>query len=496
MEEEFRRIERDSAWGLLFEKLYMKSRYHSFSDADRSSNQLLNRYIDVKPYDRTRIKLVRTQSDYINANEVNVPKAGRRYILTQGPLLDTLGHFWLMVFEQKSNCIVMLNKCIEREDIVKCEQYWPSTVGQDMVFKDVNLSITLEFVRNTKHFTVRNILLKDLDTNQTRNVSQFHYMIWPDFSEPSSPVSFLRLLAEVRKSGGLDSEDQPAVVHCSAGIGRSGTFCLIDSILAMIENQGSADNIDISNTLVEMRDYRMGLIQTPTQLRFSYEAIIHGIKALERAQKLRPHASNKRVTNGSSTNASKRASRIRKKSNGTLKTSKSTLLIDALDNADSDSLDEAFNEVSMNESPTLKKQRSDPSYDGKFFDSHNDDQTINPSKLDNGVDNGASSSSDELSNQHDPQLTDSINNLNLNSPLLTAASSSNPNSVLARRRDRELKLAQKTIDIKLKMKAEEIRREKYMSRMALFRKSILYSGAAVAIGSILYAFMTNNTKIH
>lgn len=104
---------------------------------------------------------------------------------------------------------------------------------------------------------------------------QFHYTTWPDFGIPSSPNAFLKFLQQVRDSGCLNAEVGPAVVHCSAGIGRSGTFCLVDCCLVLIDKFGQCD---IAQVLCELRTYRMGLIQTSDQLDFSYQAIIEGIK--------------------------------------------------------------------------------------------------------------------------------------------------------------------------------------------------------------------------
>lgn len=119
--------------------------------------------------------------------------------------------------------------------------------------------------------------LEDLTTGKQREVIHFHYTTWPDFGVPQSPTAFLRFLNVVRNSGALDENVGPPVVHCSAGIGRSGTFCLVDSCLVLI-NDMKLDNIVVKDILMEMRKYRMGLIQTHDQLRFSYLAVIEGIK--------------------------------------------------------------------------------------------------------------------------------------------------------------------------------------------------------------------------
>lgn len=102
---------------------------------------------------------------------------------------------------------------------------------------------------------------------------------WPDFGVPSSPIAFLQFLKQVRDSGVLEENVGPAVIHCSAGIGRSGTFCLVDCCLVLIDKEGE-NRVSVQDVLLELRKYRMGLIQTHDQLTFSYEAIVEGMKRM------------------------------------------------------------------------------------------------------------------------------------------------------------------------------------------------------------------------
>ena len=117
--------------------------------------------------------------------------------------------------------------------------------------------------------------LTNTTTNESRDVLHFHYTTWPDFGVPSCPDTFLEFLGAVRESGSLDSSDTvgPAIVHCSAGIGRSGSFILVDSCLLEAESSGP-EEVNIKQRLLDMRTFRMGLIQTDDQLKFSYQAII------------------------------------------------------------------------------------------------------------------------------------------------------------------------------------------------------------------------------
>ncbi|XP_041112316.1 tyrosine-protein phosphatase non-receptor type 1-like isoform X2 [Polyodon spathula] len=206
-------------------------------------------------------------------------EAKRSYILTQGPLPNTCGHFWEMVWEQKSHGVVMLNRVIEKGS-VKCAQYWPQRGEREMEFADTNFKLTLMSEDVKSYYTVRQLELENLETQETREILHFHYTTWPDFGVPESPASFLNFLFKVRESGCLGSEQGPVVVHCSAGIGRSGTFCLVDTCLLLMSLRKDPSSVSVRDVLLEMRRFRMGLIQTADQLRFSYLAVIEGAKSI------------------------------------------------------------------------------------------------------------------------------------------------------------------------------------------------------------------------
>ncbi|XP_068632756.1 tyrosine-protein phosphatase non-receptor type 61F-like isoform X2 [Battus philenor] len=280
VEAEYMDIANKSAWPIVYQKIGRECQSYPYTcmEAKKPQNKRLNRYRDVNPYDHSRVILKRFEKDYINANFVKMDRANRKYILTQGPLGSTVGHFWLMVWEQNSRAILMLNKIIEKNEI-KCHWYWPHGVGDQhkMVLSDVKLIVEQISEEDCSYYSTRVFRIFDMESSEDREVIQFHYTTWPDFGVPSSPIAFLNFLQKVRLSGALESNVGPAVVHCSAGIGRSGTFCLVDSCLVIIEKEG-LDSVNIQQILLEMRKDRMGLIQTPDQLRFSYQAIIEGAK--------------------------------------------------------------------------------------------------------------------------------------------------------------------------------------------------------------------------
>ncbi|KAG7216011.1 hypothetical protein INR49_003533, partial [Caranx melampygus] len=248
--------------------------------AKSPENKSRNRYRDVSPFDHSRICLQLGTNDYINASLITVEEAQRNYILTQGPLPNTCGHFWEMVWEQRTRGVVMLNRVIEKGSI-KCAQYWPQREERDAIFEDTNFKLTLVSEDVKSYYTVRQLELENLSTQETREILHFHYTTWPDFGVPESPASFLNFLFKVRESGCLNSDQGPVVVHCSAGIGRSGTFCLVDTCLLLMSIRKDPSSVRIRDVLLEMRRYRMGLIQTADQLRFSYLAVNEGAKYIK-----------------------------------------------------------------------------------------------------------------------------------------------------------------------------------------------------------------------
>ncbi|XP_069739763.1 tyrosine-protein phosphatase non-receptor type 1-like isoform X2 [Narcine bancroftii] len=277
MEQEFAEVDRSGSWSTLYQDIRHQASDFPCKVAKLPENRNRNRYRDVSPFDHSRIKLQQGDNDYVNASLIKMEEAQRSYILTQGPLPNTCGHFWEMVWEQKSRGVVMLNRLIEKGSI-KCAQYWPSQEEVDMIFPDTHFKLTLISEDVKSYYTVRQLEVENLATKETREILHFHYTTWPDFGVPESPASFLNFLFKVRESGSLNPEHGPIMVHCSAGIGRSGTFSLVDTCLLLMDKRKEPLSVDVKQVLLEMRKYRMGLIQTADQMRFSYMAIIEGAK--------------------------------------------------------------------------------------------------------------------------------------------------------------------------------------------------------------------------
>nr|XP_057903331.1 tyrosine-protein phosphatase non-receptor type 2 [Doryrhamphus excisus] len=278
MDQEFEDIESGGRWQKLYMEIRSQSHECAYKVAKYPENRIRNRYRDVSPFDHSRVKLKNADNDYINASLVVMEEAQRRYILTQGPLRNTCGHFWLMIWEQKTKAIIMLNRVIEKGS-EKCAQYWPMAEDREMAFKDTRFSVALLSEDIKSYYTTRVLELQNVHTGEKREVHHFHYTTWPDFGVPESPASFLNFLLKVRESGALGADHGPAVVHCSAGIGRSGTFSLVDTCLVLMDKR-KEPLVDIKRILLDMRKYRMGLIQTPDQLRFSFMAVLEGSKCI------------------------------------------------------------------------------------------------------------------------------------------------------------------------------------------------------------------------
>uniref|UniRef100_A0A8C6KKB2 Protein tyrosine phosphatase non-receptor type 13 n=1 Tax=Nothobranchius furzeri TaxID=105023 RepID=A0A8C6KKB2_NOTFU len=192
-------------------------------------NKKKNRYKNIIPFDTTRVKLGR-DGGYINANfiDMQVKDETYRYIACQGPLPTTLGDFWQMVWEQKSNVIAMMTQEVEGGK-VKCQRYWPDTPKTAEMVDD-RLQVTLIKDQHLDNFIIRLIEVKDVQTGESQIVTHLNYTGWPDHGTPSQPehlLMFISYMRHIHRSG-------PIITHCSAGIGRSGALICTDVVLGLI----------------------------------------------------------------------------------------------------------------------------------------------------------------------------------------------------------------------------------------------------------------------
>uniref|UniRef100_A0A671SUL6 Tyrosine-protein phosphatase n=1 Tax=Sinocyclocheilus anshuiensis TaxID=1608454 RepID=A0A671SUL6_9TELE len=251
-----------------FDQLYRKRPGMTMSCAKLPQNLSKNRYRDISPYDATRVILKGTD-DYINANYINmeIPASSliNRYIACQGPLPNTCPDFWQMTWEQGSSLVVMLTTQVERGR-VKCHQYWPNLSGS-ATYGGFQVSCQTE--EGNSAFLVRDMTLTHIESGESRELTQIQYLAWPDHGVPDDSTDFLDFVALVRSKRA--GKDEPAVVHCSAGIGRTGVLITMETAMCLMECGQPVYPLEIVRT---MRDQRAMMIQTPSQFKFVCEAIL------------------------------------------------------------------------------------------------------------------------------------------------------------------------------------------------------------------------------
>lgn len=247
-----------------------------------------NRYRDIAPYDSTRVILNNGPTgDYINASYINmeIPTSDTvlTYIATQGPLSSTVCDFWQMVWESESTLIVMLTVLTERGR-AKCHQYWPK-VGTTPLKATNTLTIHTNSEQNHGHYIRREMTIKE-NSGACRNVTQLQYTAWPDHGVPDDAgafIDFTQLCSNLRNHRALiptvvdpDEEgeervlDPPMIVHCSAGVGRTGALILCEVAMALIARRQPLYPLDLVRT---MRTQRPMCIQNASQYKFVCESI-------------------------------------------------------------------------------------------------------------------------------------------------------------------------------------------------------------------------------
>ncbi|XP_036816574.1 receptor-type tyrosine-protein phosphatase epsilon-like isoform X3 [Oncorhynchus mykiss] len=243
----------------------------TYQEANKEDNREKNRYPNILPYDHSRVVLTQLDgnlcSDYINASYIHGYTDNNKFIAAQGPKQDTVADFWRMIWEQKTATIVMLTNLKERKED-KCYQYWPDqgcwTYG--------NVRVAVEDVTVLVDYTIRKFCIQyqaSDGTKPSRLVTQLHFTSWPDFGVPFSPIGMLKFLKKVKTVN--SSFAGPIVVHCSAGVGRTGTFIVIDGVIDMMHQE---QKIDVFGFVSKIRDQRSQLVQTDIQYSFIYQALL------------------------------------------------------------------------------------------------------------------------------------------------------------------------------------------------------------------------------
>eukprot|EP01116_Phalansterium_solitarium_P012058 TRINITY_DN28015_c0_g1_i1.p1 TRINITY_DN28015_c0_g1~~TRINITY_DN28015_c0_g1_i1.p1 ORF type:complete len:311 (-),score=95.10 TRINITY_DN28015_c0_g1_i1:307-1239(-) len=255
------------------------------------ANTSANRYMNVLALEKTRVTLSLSsgwsKSDYINANYVDglVPHSEQAYIATQGPLEGTEDAFWRMIWDAKASVIVMLTRLLENGR-TKCHHYWPTRKdGYKKTYGSVEVLISsaLELDKSGRRegLVLRKAYLKK--GNETRRMYHFQLLAWPDAGVPASTTEVLHLIEEVNRT---NSPRSPIVVHCSAGIGRTGTFVLVHAVLARVERKlrkrpDEVPSVNMFKSLSKLRTQKPMLVQTAEQYEFCYRCVADGVARLK-----------------------------------------------------------------------------------------------------------------------------------------------------------------------------------------------------------------------
>uniref|UniRef100_A0A671Z4S5 Protein tyrosine phosphatase receptor type Na n=1 Tax=Sparus aurata TaxID=8175 RepID=A0A671Z4S5_SPAAU len=252
----------------------------SVAVAQSSSNMDRNRHAESLPYDHSRVKLKSevnsSKQDYINASLISDHDPRQpAYIATQGPLAHTVADFWQMVWENGCTVIVMMTALVEDGE-KQCERYWPDEGSSLYHIYEVNL--VSEHIW-CKDFLVRSFYLKNVQTQETRTLTQFHLLSWPAAGIPTSTRPLLDFRRKVNKC--YRGRSCPIIVHCGDGTGRTGTYILIDMVLNRMAK--GVKEIDIAASLEHIRDQRPGLVRTKDQFEFALTAVAEEVNAILKA---------------------------------------------------------------------------------------------------------------------------------------------------------------------------------------------------------------------
>ncbi|XP_051737786.1 receptor-type tyrosine-protein phosphatase H-like isoform X4 [Ctenopharyngodon idella] len=246
-------------------------------------NKDKNRFTNVLPYDSSRVQLTvndEDDSDYINANYMpGYDNASKQYIAAQGPLPSTVNDFWRMVWEKRTQVIVMVTNCTESGRI-KCEQYWPLDYTPCLYG---NLIVTVKSENKASSWTLREFNVKNKSTSETRTVKHFHFTAWPDHGVPSGTEELIQFRGLVRQHIESSFSAGPTVVHCSAGVGRTGTLIALDVLLQQLDREKA---VGIASFVQQMRFCRPLMVQTESQYVFLHQCIMDSLQPVAKSEPL------------------------------------------------------------------------------------------------------------------------------------------------------------------------------------------------------------------
>uniref|UniRef100_A0A8W8NCG0 protein-tyrosine-phosphatase n=1 Tax=Magallana gigas TaxID=29159 RepID=A0A8W8NCG0_MAGGI len=257
-------------------KAIPKGELHSCTEGKRQENKSKNRYTTIFPYDHSRVILSSstTESDYINANYIEDVFGKKKYIAAQGPKDSTIADFWRMVWQENARIIVCLTNISEAKT-KKCAKYWPDLNDKHM---EGDISVRCHKEQTYAENVVRHLRIKNISDKTERDAFMFHYTQWPDHGVPE-PLSLVVFHRHVMKT----VEDHPMgyiVVHCSAGVGRTGTFIALDALYKEGERTGK---VNVPQYVEKMRNARVNMIQGEDQYKTVYMALLEAFRGRLRA---------------------------------------------------------------------------------------------------------------------------------------------------------------------------------------------------------------------
>ncbi|XP_051004271.1 receptor-type tyrosine-protein phosphatase C [Acomys russatus] len=240
-------------------------------DARKPNNQNKNRYVDILPYDYNRVELSEINGDagstYINASYIDGFKEPKKYIAAQGPRDETVDDFWRMIWEQKATVIVMVTRC-EEGNRNKCAEYWPCMEEGTRAFRDI--VVTINEHKRCPDYIIQKLNITHKKEKATgREVTHIQFTSWPDHGVPEDPHLLLKLRRRVNAFSNFFSG--PIVVHCSAGVGRTGTYIGIDAMLEGLEAEGK---VDVYGYVVKLRRQRCLMVQVEAQYILIHQALV------------------------------------------------------------------------------------------------------------------------------------------------------------------------------------------------------------------------------
>ncbi|NXJ68450.1 PTPRV phosphatase, partial [Rostratula benghalensis] len=257
-----------------FEELKEVGKDQPKVEAELPANVFKNRYPHVLPYDHSRVKLSQLgedpHSDYINANFMPGYTSQQEFIATQGPLKKTIEDFWRLVWEQNVCNIIMLTVCMENGRVL-CDHYWPS---ESAPVSYGHICVHLLSQSSSEEWTMREFKVWHGGLQTERHVSHLHYTAWPDHGIPESTTSIMTFRELVRERIQSTKDAGPTLVHCSAGVGRTGTFIALDRLLQQMKQEKVVDTFGV---VYNLRMNRYLMIQTLSQYIFLHSCILDKI---------------------------------------------------------------------------------------------------------------------------------------------------------------------------------------------------------------------------